>query len=234
MGVDTNNPILKKNRISTGIPDLDIALEGGFRRPSNTILIGPTGMEKLTLAFHFAYAGLKAGEAVLFVLADNTPSAFFDKAKNIGMDFSGENVYVIDAYSNTVGAKPEENPGILSIAGAGALNDLSLSTSEIIKLTAGKKLRVVYASLSRFLLYNPKESMLKFLQVIGGKLKNVDATTLYLVDEGVHDPQILNLVDHVFDEKFILSKQNNSVDLEIPNLNVSIPMRLGPNGLSVV
>ena len=57
LGVEAKMPILKKNRLSTGIADLDLVLEGGFRNPGNLLLVGPSGMEKAAFAYHFASAG---------------------------------------------------------------------------------------------------------------------------------------------------------------------------------
>ena len=50
LGVQEEMPILKKNRFSTGVNDLDILLEGGYLNPASVVVLGPAGMEKTAIA----------------------------------------------------------------------------------------------------------------------------------------------------------------------------------------
>ena len=61
---------------------------------------------------------------------------------------------------------------------------------------------MVFDTLSTFVIYNPKDSIKKFLSVVEGRLRSANATTIYLIDEGVHDKQLLSLVEQGMDEKF--------------------------------
>ncbi|MBV8166718.1 MAG: AAA family ATPase, partial [Alphaproteobacteria bacterium] len=48
--------------IASGIPGLDTLLGGGLARGTNTLLIGPSGAGKTTLALHYAIAAAKRGD----------------------------------------------------------------------------------------------------------------------------------------------------------------------------
>jgi circadian clock protein KaiC len=48
--------------VASGIPGLDTLLGGGLARGTNTLLIGPSGAGKTTLAIHYAIAVAKRGE----------------------------------------------------------------------------------------------------------------------------------------------------------------------------
>jgi KaiC/GvpD/RAD55 family RecA-like ATPase len=235
LGVDKKLPLLKKNRLSTGIPDLDLILEGGYLNPGNIMLVGPTGNEKATLAYHFAAAAQKK-ESVIIVNADSSPNSLIKKAASIGLDLSGENICFIDCYSQTLGGKKDQEPDkrCIVVQGPGALNDISITLKEALIKSAGKRIRVIFFSLSTFVLYNPKDSMVKFLQVIEGRLKNADATALYLVEEGVHDKQILSLMEHGMDEKYTMSESKGKFHFESASVDMQIPIKLGPGGISVV
>jgi KaiC/GvpD/RAD55 family RecA-like ATPase len=235
LGVDKKIPILKKNRLSTGIADLDMILEGGYPNPGNVMIIGPTGNEKAGLALHFAASAAKK-ENVIIISADSRPATLEKKAATMGLDLKKDNIYYIDCYSQTLGSKGDTglDERHVSVQGPGALNDISLSLRELITKAAGKKLRVVVFSLSTLVLYNQKDSIIKFLQVIEGRLKSNEATTLYLVEEGVHEKQLLSLLEHGMDQKIILNESGGKFQLETSSAGLPIPIKLGPSGVSVV
>ena len=54
-------------RATFGLPALDALLSGGFTRATTTLLIGSGGTGKTLLALHFALAGVRAGEPVVFL-----------------------------------------------------------------------------------------------------------------------------------------------------------------------
>jgi KaiC/GvpD/RAD55 family RecA-like ATPase len=236
LGVDEKMPILKRNRLSTGIADLDLIMEGGYPNPGNVLLLGPTGGEKEAFAFQFCAAADPKKENVLIVNADATPDAIAEKASGMGLDLGKDNVYFIDCYSETLGQKKELVPTdkCVYISGPGALNDISIALNDMLRKSAGKRLRVIFHSLSTLVLYNPKESMTKFLQIVEGRLKSSDATTLLLVEEGVHDKQLLSLLEHGMDELVTLRESGGKFELDVPSVGMPIPVRLGPSGITVV
>jgi KaiC/GvpD/RAD55 family RecA-like ATPase len=231
LGVDAKMPILKKNRLTSGVADLDLILEGGYRSPANLILIGPSGMEKAAFSYHFA-AAAKA-ETAFIICGNASPKDIISKAGTMGIDLS--KTHFIDCYSATLGKVPQPEEGNITIVdGPSALNDISLALNEAIKKSAGKRMRVVFDTLSTFVLYNSKDSMRKFLSVIAGRLKSANATTLYLIDEGVHDRQMLSLLEAGMDDKFELSDKGGKFVLKVPDVDMEIPVRVGPTGISII
>lgn len=233
LGVDENLPIIRKNKLSTGIKDLDMVLEGGYPNPGNVLLLGPTCIEKTAISYHFASGGLKSrNEHVLFLTSDTTPVSIREKAASVDIELGGE-ITFIDCYSTTIGA-PSKEQNVVGVAGPQSLEDLSFAISDIINKTAGKKLRVVFSSLSTLLLYNPRDSMLKFLQVVSGRLRNAGATTLFLVEEGVHDKPVLSMVEHIMDERYVITDKGGSFEFSAPGMGMSLPIKLGSNGIVIL
>lgn len=234
LGVDAELPIIKKNKLSTGILELDIILEGGYVNPGNIMILGPSSVEKSILTYHFIQKGLKLkNQSVIIITADSTPTNIKDKATSNNVSFSGENLYFIDCYSSTISA-PSKEPNVTTIPGPQSLEDISFAITEMINKNAGKKLRLVFHTLSTFLLFNPKDSVIKFLQVISGRLRNADATAIFIVEEGVHDKQLISIVEHIMDERYVLVDKGGSLGLDIPSLGLSIPIKLGPSGITIV
>lgn len=233
IGVDEKNPILKRNKSSTGIKELDIMLEGGYSNPGLVMVLGPTGNEKTGFAFQFAEAGAKKGENVYYIAADSGPDDIINKAAAVGVNLKQKEIRFLDCYTSTLGTKTEVSKEYISIPGPSALNDLSLAINEAIKESAGKKMRVIFHSLSSFVLYNPKESILKFIQVIGGRLKNADATVLMLIEDGMHEKQLLSSIEHSMDERFIIHDKGGSFELEIPEIPISVPIKISASGITI-
>ncbi len=234
LGVDQAMPILKKNRMSTGITDLDVIMEGGHQNPANILLVGPSGTEKAVFAYHFAAAAGK-NENTYIICGNTSPDDIVNKAANNGIDLNKENIKFIDCYSSTLGkGEIKSTPKVTLIDGPSALNDISLALNEAVKESQGKRIRFVFDTFSTFVLYNPKDSIRKFLGVIEGRLKSANATTLYLIDEGVHDKQLISLIEHGMDGKYLVVEKEGKFFLDIPGANTEIPIRVGPTGITVM
>lgn len=76
----------KREPVSSALPELDALLGGGLDRGTTTLIAGPSGSGKSSLALAFAYAALKRGEGALFVNFDETRQVFFRRASGLGMD----------------------------------------------------------------------------------------------------------------------------------------------------
>jgi len=235
IGVNEELPVLRKNRWSTGIKELDIILEGGYRNPGNVLLIGPSGMEKFAFSYHFADAA-SPDDNVYFICGGSSPEEIIKKAMTVGINLKRPNIRFIDCYSTTLGNQKEieSTEQIKIVPGPRALNDLSLALNEAISESKGKKIRFIFHTLSTFVLYNPQESIRKFMDVIEGRLKATGATTLYLVDEGVHDKQLMSILEHGMDEKYSIVEREKTMYLQLPIINFEVPFKLGPSGVIVL
>jgi KaiC/GvpD/RAD55 family RecA-like ATPase len=235
MNVDKDSPILKKDRMSTGIKDLDLILEGGYKNPANIMVLGPTGVEKMMLAFQFVAVGLKKpDEYILFISSDSAIENVMQRAQSIGIKLDAPNFLFIDCYTSNTGDGQEPSEKRIVVPGPSALNDLSLAINEGLTKANGKKIRVVFSSLSTFMLYNPIESILKFLQVVCGRLMKANATTLMLVEEGVHEKKLLSVIEHMMDEKFEITEKDGMFSIDVPEISDDIPIKLGPTGISII
>ena len=233
MSINEQMPILRTNKLSTGIQELDIILEGGYQNPGNLMILGPSGIEKSAMGYHFASA-LKEDENAYIICGTSSPQDIINKASQIGIDLNAPSIYFIDCYSSTLGKEQQSTEKITIVPGPSALNDISLALNEAFKASEGKRMRVVFDTWSTFVIYNAKDSIRKFLSVIEGRLKNANATALFLVDEGVHENQLLSLIEHGMDSKYVLNDKGGKIELIVPGLDLELPVRAGPTGLSIV
>ncbi len=72
--------------ISSGIAQLDTLLGGGIDRGTSTLVMGPAGCGKSTVAAKYAFAAMARGEHVAAFLFDEGIQTYFLRLKNLGMD----------------------------------------------------------------------------------------------------------------------------------------------------
>ena len=63
--------MLGDQRVSTGVPNLDNLIGGGFKQESVNLVAGKTGSGKSVFAMQFLLDGLRKGEACIFISFDS-------------------------------------------------------------------------------------------------------------------------------------------------------------------
>jgi circadian clock protein KaiC len=71
---------------SSGIKELDALLGGGLDRGTSSMLLGPPGTGKSTIALQFAIMAAKKNEKVLLFIFDETVGTLLDRAAQLGME----------------------------------------------------------------------------------------------------------------------------------------------------
>ncbi len=80
---------VSKERISSGIKDLDLMLEGkGFFVGSSILLSGTSGSGKSTIAAHFANETCRAGKRALYIAFEESASQVARNMRSIGIDLA--------------------------------------------------------------------------------------------------------------------------------------------------
>lgn len=79
---------LVRGRIGTGLPAFDGLLGGGIEQGSSTLLLGPAGSGKTTLAWQFVAEAVRKGDKAAMFLFDEELGLLFDRAKPLGFDFA--------------------------------------------------------------------------------------------------------------------------------------------------
>jgi circadian clock protein KaiC len=74
---------------STGMPGVDAMLGGGLAAGTNTLVVGPSGIGKTTLAARCLLAALQRGEQASLYLFDEGLGTFFARTTALAMDLSG-------------------------------------------------------------------------------------------------------------------------------------------------
>ena len=235
LGVNKNLPVLRLNRASTGVSQFDMMLDGGYKNPATVAFLGPTGQGKSVFAFHFVSAGIQAGENILYITTDRTPDELEKLANEHGIVIKSDLVKFIDCYSLTISAQVPSTPrpNVVQVSSPSALNELSLAINEAIEKMPAKRLLVVFHSLSTLAVNSQPDSLFKFLSIVDGRLKKANATTLLLVDEGMHDEKFITMLKHAVDTEFSIKIVGGDRFVTSPELPLEVPIRIGPLGVEV-
>lgn len=78
-----------RQRVSTGVPELDRLLGGGILEGDSVLVAGPSGTGKSVLATQFIAAGLRIGEGGIVVVFEERPAEYSQRAAQFGLDFEG-------------------------------------------------------------------------------------------------------------------------------------------------
>src|SRR5215211_5642400 len=74
-------------RVSSGIPDLDMMLEGsGFFRGSSVLVSGMAGSGKSTVSAHFVDAACSRGEKCIYFAMEESPQQIIRNMRSVGLN----------------------------------------------------------------------------------------------------------------------------------------------------
>jgi circadian clock protein KaiC len=74
--------------LPSGLRELDDLLGGGLDRGSGTLLLGPAGVGKSTIALRFAVSAAQRGEKSLIYLFEESPSMLRQRSRGVGLDLA--------------------------------------------------------------------------------------------------------------------------------------------------
>jgi circadian clock protein KaiC len=75
--------------LASGIEEIDALLGGGLELGSSTLIMGPAGVGKSTLAMQYAVASAERGERAALFIFDESRRSLLKRSLAIGMDVSG-------------------------------------------------------------------------------------------------------------------------------------------------
>jgi len=80
-----HKPGFERKRVLSGLRGLDELLGGGIDTGTSTLLTGPAGCGKSTVAFHYAYCSAERGEKAMIFLFDESAATLLDRVEGLGL-----------------------------------------------------------------------------------------------------------------------------------------------------
>jgi KaiC/GvpD/RAD55 family RecA-like ATPase len=192
------------DKVSTGIERLDALLKGGLPQKSNILIQGPPFVGKDVVINRYVLTGLAKGEPAIFVTTDKTVE---DKvAELMKMDpkypeYEKEGLIAfVDTYSVNIGSK-ERRANTEYVDSPVNLNAISLAISNAQKRFMGnfEHHRIVFRSVSTLITYINAVAIFRFLQILCGRSKQAGATSMYMLESGMHSEGDMQMIQHIMD-----------------------------------
>jgi KaiC/GvpD/RAD55 family RecA-like ATPase len=141
---------MNHDKVKTGVPGLDVMLNGGLQEARTILVTGQCGTGKTLMGFHFLHQGLRERQQCLLLTFEESKCKLFHDASQIGIDLAAM-----------------EKAGKLTVAGGtfGYLrhfkdkadvrtNDLVLEIKELIEQTKAKRVVIDSVNLLTLLFEN--------------------------------------------------------------------------------
>ena len=81
-----HKPGFRRQPVPSGLQELDDLFRGGIDTGTSTLLTGPAGCGKSTVAFRYAYSSALRGEKAMIYAFDESLATLIDRSKGLGMD----------------------------------------------------------------------------------------------------------------------------------------------------
>ena len=195
-----------RQKKSFGVKGMNKIIESGFPSPSTSLLVGNPGTGKSTFGRQFLYGGLEGGEACIYIVSYAPISQVKETMKREGYDpqkYKGQLTF-IDCYSWRTGTPPASSSDVKALSSLSDLNELI----RIVKKTADelggtKNVRILFDSISDFLLYAEPKSVFMFLQLFTAFVRSLKALSVVIVEKGLHSEKEMNTLVYATDNTIL-------------------------------
>lgn len=209
----------------TGVTKLDRVLGGGIPARGRVLLYGPSFQGKEVMARQAFIASLAKGRPAIMLLTNRghdevredlvAMDPAFEKHEKAGL------AWFVDAYSRSIGVE-DDAEHVEFVDSAVDLNNISLAInrihSKIVKDHEDHLL--IIDSVSTLVLYGNAQATFRFLQVLVGRARQAGATTLLMLDHGMHSDAEVQMFRHLSDGMIEMRKDTDQARLHIEGLPV--------------
>ncbi len=210
--------------IKTGLNKLDSVLKGGIPDKSSIMILGPPKAGKTLFGLHFLLEGLKSNESAIYIVTNSFPEDIVKKMESLGLvDNMLEKglLRFVDCYSVHAGVHKDSTAFIIRVGGPTALTEIGIAFAEVVKRIPKKNnIRVVFDSVSTLLLYNNPSTIEIFVQQMNGKIKATGASSMFIVEEGMHDEKDVTALNSILDSIIHMKKQGSGWVIETGGLEL--------------
>jgi KaiC/GvpD/RAD55 family RecA-like ATPase len=191
-------------KVATGVKRLDELIEGGMPEGATALVYGPPFLGKEVLTRIFILEGCRAGvPAIVILTGESASDARAQLAKMDPKVAEHEKrglLHFVDTYSRSIGAE-DDSPNTEYVDGPVNLNAVSVAVNNAQRKVIAEHAqhRMVVDSVSTLVTYTNAQTTFRFLQVLVGKARRAGATTMMLLDAGMHTDAEVQAFKHLAD-----------------------------------
>jgi len=195
---------MKDQKRKIGVEFIDNLLEGGLPKKSVLLVEGTSGIGQSVLLYHFLNEGVKNKEKCIYVFSGHFIDEILDGFYSYKMNIKEKDLIWIDV-SNT------DDRAIQ--CDLSELYTLSSAIKNVLENTKNTEIRLAMDVISPILMANNSSEVYKFLSSLISELKKKDVITLFVIEDAMHDPQIVASIEQLCDG--VIEMKAIEKDLEI-------------------
>lgn len=208
-----------------GVRKLDRLLGGGIRDKDRALLFGPSFQGKEVLGRMAYLQSLRDGKPAILVLTnrgvDEVRRDLLAMDKKFADWEKAGLAWFVDAYSHSIGIE-KASGHVEMVESAVDLNAISLAMNRIHgKLVAKHEDHlVVVDSISTLVLYGNAQATFRFLQVLVGRARQAGATTMLMLDHGMHSDAEVQMFRHLVDGVIQMRDGKGAPEMQVEGLGL--------------
>ncbi|HLB69716.1 MAG: recombinase RecA [Candidatus Methanoperedens sp.] len=207
-----------------GIKKLDELMNGGIKKGSNILLIGPPMSGKNVILNHMMYnSASKHENAVISVNTYEPGTRVLEWFRENKLNLPASRIGIVDCTTRMIGGEADEDE-IIKIANSPV--DLTLIGIKISQLFDRffirknvKNIQLNINSLSALLMYSNIKTVFKFLHVFTGRIKAMRGLGIYVMESGVHDILAVGTLNQLFDGIIEVKVENDRNFIRVSGLS---------------
>lgn len=213
-------------KVETGIKRLDDLLEGGLPNQSAALVFGPPFLGKEVLTKLYFLHGLRTGTPGVMVLTGEAASDVRARLAKMDPRYPEYEraglAHFVDTYSRSIGAEDDHRYAEY-VDGPVNLNAVSLAVNNAQRkiIADHASHRLVFDSLSTLITYTNAQTTFRFLQVLIGKAKRAGATSMLLLEQGMHTDAEVQTFKHLCDGVIELKQDAAATMLNVIGVGVT-------------
>lgn len=198
--------------MATGFPSFDSST-GGLEPRKTYLLSGDKESGKEEFAYKFTASSLSNKAGAVYITTNKASgdliSEFGARSLNISQ-YLGSTLKILDNFTRSISPTATDNPYTKILNGPLDLTGLSVALSNVNSdfLKDGRPVINVFDSISSLLLYNNLVTVFRFMQFICGRSKMSGVTTVFLIDNQMHMPDVNETVKSLIDGVISLKLEN--------------------------
>ncbi|MCL5009450.1 MAG: RAD55 family ATPase [Candidatus Parvarchaeota archaeon] len=205
--------------IKTGIQSFDDAV-GGIDLRKTYLISGNKESGKEDFSYRLVASALRDKNAVIYVTTGKTVNdviaSFQSRQLNISQ-YMGNSFKIIDAYSRSISPQSTDNSYTKMLNGPLDLTGISVALSAMNAEMSKEGVPVlnVIDSISVLMLYNNPTTIYRFLQFVCGRSKMAGISSVFLIDDEMHSPEVNETIKSIMDSVIMLRLENGKRSFKV-------------------
>ncbi len=199
-------------KVDTGSEDLNKVIDGGFPTGANIMVEGVPGAGKSVIGLTYLYQGIKEGDTCVYLYSKETIDDIKNGFKSVGYDVPTLDKNK-DFFFIHIGQNETKNTKNMFNINTDDLN-MILETLDNIITKSKAPVRCVINIISELMMLWKPQTVYQFIAKLTENLKTSKVTTIFLIEEGMHEEKDIISMEQLMDGVIKLMTEEEGMKIE--------------------